>query len=604
MGDIEKKPHGEDAQAGVYSANANGDIDSANQRNPYAFKEDEQVYDPMQESKWTRAGLTAESFKRAPGTTRGLVVHGDAPPELVGASNPLLQQKMKPRHLQMIAVGGSIGTGLFVASGRALRLGGPAGVLIAWIIIGVMLINVTQALGEMAIVFPISGGFYTLASRMLDPSFAFAMGWNYVLQWAVVLPLELVVAGQVVQWWDTPVPLGVWITIFFFLIVALSILGTLGFAEEEFWSSALKLAVVIIFVITGIICICGGGPSTGAYNSPLGGTYWSNPGAFANGFKGVCSVFVSAAFSFAGTELVGLAATETPNPRKTLPAAVKQTFWRVTLVYITSLTIIGLALPYTNGDLQGAGGNDTSPFVLVMELADIKGLPHLINLTICISVLSIAMSCVYAGSRTLTALAETNYAPKIFAYVDKAGRPLWSVIFIIAFSPLAYLQLIPEKGGVIFDWLLALSGLSTLFSWLAICVTHIRFRRAWKVQGHSVEELPFQALGGIYGSILGTTLIVLVLIAQFYIAVWPIGYSEVEDRAEAFFISYLAAPVVIAFWIAGYLWKRQLPRRAHEIDIDTGRKTWLTVEEMRAYRAERAKAPFYVRIFRALFTSS
>lgn len=368
------------------------------------------------------------------------------------------------------------------------------------------------------------------------------------------------------------------------------------------------------------MCITGGGPSSGAYNSYLGGYHWQNPGAFANGFKGLCSVFVTAAFSFAGTELVGLAATETPNPRKTLPAAVKQTFWRVTLVYITSLTIIGLAVPYTNPDLQGGtSGNDTSPFVLVCQLANIDGLPHLVNLTICISVLSIAMSCVYAGSRTLTALAETNYAPKMFTYVDKAGRPLVSLIFIIAFSPLAYLQLIPDAGGQIFDWLLALSGLSTLFTWGAICLTHIRFRRAWKVQGHSVEELPFQALGGIYGSICGVTLVVLVLIAQFYIAVWPLGYEEVENRAEAFFreslrsfdcaftnsiVSYLAAPIIIAFWVIGYLWKRALPRRAHEIDIDTGRKTWLTVEEMRAYRAERRKAPFYVRIFRALFTTS
>lgn len=104
----------------------------------------------------------------------------------------MLQQKMKPRHLQMIAVGGSIGTGLFVGSGSALSRGGPGGVLIAWIIMGAMLINVTQALGEMAILYPVSGGFYTLANRMLDPSFAFAMGWNYVFQWAVVLPLEIV----------------------------------------------------------------------------------------------------------------------------------------------------------------------------------------------------------------------------------------------------------------------------------------------------------------------------------------------------------------------------------------------------------------------------
>lgn len=359
----------------------------------------------------------------------------------------------------------------------------------------------------------------------------------------------------------------------------------------------LKLAVVVIFIIVAIVCICGGGPAGGAYDSYVGGKHWQDPGAFANGFKGVCSVFVTAAFSFAGTELVGLAATETPNPRKAMPAAVKQTFWRITLIYITSLTVIGLAVPYDNEKLTS-----TSPFVIMLDLARIKGLNHLLNVTICISVLSIGLSCVYAGSRTLTALAETGYAPRCFCYVDKASRPLWSVIAILAFGPLAYINL-ANVGGAVFDWLIALSGLSTLFSWLSICITHIRFRRAWKVQGHSVEELPFRAMGGIYGSILGSVLIVLVLIAQFYIAVWPLGGTDSPGAAaKAFFLSYLAAPIVLGFWIVGFLWKRTWPRRAHEIDLDTGRKSWLTVEEMRAYRAERAAAPWYIRTYRLLFS--
>jgi amino acid transporter len=283
MSDIEKKVEGYDV--GVYSAQQ-------------AAQDD--VYDPSQESLATRLGINFESFKRAPGTTRGLVAHGDIPPEYLQHDNPLLQQKMKPRHLQMIAVGGSIGTGLFVGSGSALARGGPAAVLLAWIIMGVMLINVTQALGEMAILYPVSGGFYTLASRMLDPSFAFAMGWNYVLQWAVVLPLEITVAGTTVQYWDTPVPLAAWITIFMIVIFIASAFGTLGYAEEEFWSSCLKLLVVVIFIFIGIICICGGGPAGGAYDSYVGGRNWQNPGAFANGFKGVCAMFVTAAFSFAG----------------------------------------------------------------------------------------------------------------------------------------------------------------------------------------------------------------------------------------------------------------------------------------------------------------
>jgi amino acid transporter len=395
-------------------------------------------------------------------------------------------------------------------------------------------------------------------------------------------------------------------TIFAVIIWILVILGTLGYAEEEFWSSCLKLFVVVLFIFIGIVCICGGGPAGGDYDSYLGGAYWQNPGAFANGFKGVCAVFVTAAFSFAGTELVGLAASETPNPRTALPGAVKQTFWRITLIYITSLTIIGLAIPHNDPRLFDGSGAEVSPFVILMEKARIGGINHLINITICISVLSIGLSCVYAGSRTLTALAETGYAPRCFTYVDKSGRPLYSVLAIMAFFPLCYIQL-ADVGADVFNWLVALSGLSTLFTWAAILMTHIRFRKAWKVQGHSLEELPFTAFGGVIGSWIGFVLICIVLIAQFYIGIFPIEDPEAPltpgDRVESFFLSYIAAPIVILFWVGGFLWKRTLPRKAHEIDLDTGRKSWLTVEEMREYRAMRAQAPLYVKIYRTLFTA-
>jgi amino acid transporter len=308
------------------------------------------------------------------------------------------------------------------------------------------------------------------------------------------------------------------------------------------WSSCLKLLVTVIFVISGIVFVCGGGPSGSRYDSYVGGRYYSDPGAFGNGFKGVCSVFVTAAFSFAGTELVGLAASETPNPRKTMPSAVKNTFWRITLIYITSLTLIGLLIPYNDERLlSGTSSYDAaaSPFVLAFNYANVKGLDHLVNATICISVLSIGLSCVYAGSRTLTALAETGYAPRFFTYVDKSGRPLWSVIAILAFGPIAYVN-VASVGGQVFNWLLALSGLSTIFTWMSICLCHIRFRRAWKVQGHSVEELPFRAAGGVYGSWFGFGLLALVLAAQFYVAVWPIGFKElsVNERVIGFFREY------------------------------------------------------------------
>ncbi|KAG0658435.1 hypothetical protein C6P46_005798, partial [Rhodotorula mucilaginosa] len=219
------------------------------------------IYDPKKEKLATRLGVNIESFKRAPGTTAGLQSQGGAADPLRAHENPMLQQKMKPRHLNMIAVGGAIGTGLFIGSGGALSRGGPAGVLIAWSIIGVMLINVTQAIGELAIVYPVSGGFYTLVCRFLDPSFGMALGWNYFLQWFVTMPLEITAAGITVQYWEgaARVNIAVWITVFWLLFILVNVFGTLGYAEEEFWASLFKLAVVIVFIIIGVVLNCGGG---------------------------------------------------------------------------------------------------------------------------------------------------------------------------------------------------------------------------------------------------------------------------------------------------------------------------------------------------------
>lgn len=564
-----------------------------------------EYYDTSKETLLTRLGLSLESFKKAPGTTRAQVVHGEenlSESQRGALQDSMLQQQVKRRHLNMIAVGGSIGTGLFVGSGSALNTGGPAGILTAWLIIGILMINVTQALAELSILYPVSGGFYTLAVRFLDPSFAFGMGWNYFFQAVAVVPLEITAAGFTVNYWSNNVPIAGWITIFWVVLVIMCLFGTLGYAEEEFWSSCLKLAVVVLFILIGIVCISGGGPASGEYSSYVGGKFWGNPGAFANGFKGVCSVFVTAAFSFAGTEIVGLAASETPNPRATMPGAVKGTFWRITLIYITSLTIIGLLIPYNEPRLLGGGGANVSPFVIALDNANITGINHLINVTICVSVISVGLSLIYAGSRVLTALAETGYAPRVFTYVDKAGRPLFSVALLLLVAVIAYAN-VAEDGDVVFSWLVSISGLSTLFTWGSICLCHIRFRRAWKVQGHSLEELPYRAIGGVYGSWFGFIVIILVLIAQFYVAVWPLGVTPPpKTRAEGFFRSYMAFFIIIGFWIAGYAWKRGRPLRADKIDLDTGRKSWLSVEDMRQYKAERAAAPLYLRVYRLLFS--
>ncbi|KKZ65111.1 hypothetical protein EMCG_01351 [[Emmonsia] crescens] len=529
---------------------------------------------------WTRMGCTPESFKR----------------RTLADKHNQLNQTLKGRHLHMIAIGGSIGAGLFVGSGGSLSTGGPATVLIDFSIIGVMMFNVVYALGELAIMFPISGGFYTYSDRFIDRSWGFAMGWNYVFQWAIVLPLELTVAAMTIGYWDqeAKISIAVWISVFLIAIIVINVFGVLGYGEEEFWSSCLKLAAIVIFMIIALVCVLGGGPDHGLYNEYWGARLWYNPGAFANGFKGFCSVFVTAAFAFSGTELVGLAAAESKTPVQSLPSAVKQVFWRITLFYILALFFVGLLVPHDDPGLLGSGYIDVkaSPFVIVAKNAGLVGFDHFMNVVILISVLSIGNSSVYGGSRTLTALAEQGYAPQLFAYVDRAGRPLVSTITIILFGAFAYINL-SASGEDIFAWLLALSGLAALFTWGSICFAHIRFRAAWAYQGHTIAELPFTAAFGVYGSWLGLALIAIVLAAQFYVAV-------AELNAEAFFKSYLAAPVVIFFWVCGYLWKGAGWRKLSDIDVDSGRREIDWEEHNRLQEKIRA-SPLWRRICYTLF---
>ncbi|KAL9946153.1 hypothetical protein ACHAQF_003985 [Verticillium nonalfalfae] len=529
----------------------------------------------QEEDFMTRSGLNLKSFqKRDYG--RGIVE---------------LDRAMKGRHLHMIAIGGSIGAGFFVGSGGALASGGPASVLLGFMIVGVMIFNVVFALGELAVMYPVSGGFYTYSTRFIDPSWGFAMGWNYVFQWAIVLPLELTVCGLVVAYWNDNISVAVWITVFLVAIIIVNIFGSIGYAEEEFWSSLLKLAAIIIFMIIALVLVLGGGPSSGRYDEYYGARLWYDPGAFRNGFKGFCSVFVTAAFSFSGTELVGLAAAESKNPVKSLPGAIKQVFWRITLFYILGLFFVGLLIPSDDPSLLSDSAYSdvkASPFVLVGLYGGLKGFDHFMNFIILVSVLSIGVSGVYGGSRTLTALAQQGYAPKIFTYIDRSGRPLPSVLAIILFGPLAYINL-SASGPDVFAWLLALSGLAAVFTWGSICLAHIRFRKAWAYHGHTLDEIPFHAAGGVYGSWLGLFLCFIVLAAQFYTAIAPPGQSALND-AEGFFKSYLALPVVMLFWICGFLWKRTGWLRTAQMDVDTGRRD-LDWEAIREYREHQKSLP-------------
>lgn len=520
---------------------------------------------------------------------------------VITAQTPL-KHHLKNRHLQMIAIGGAIGTGLLVGSGTALRTGGPASLLIGWGSTGTMIYTMVMALGELAVIFPISGGFTTYATRFIDESFGYANNFNYMLQWLVVLPLEIVSASITVNFWGTdPKYRDGFVALFWVVIVIINMFGVKGYGEAEFVFSFIKVITVVGFIILGIILDCGGGPE-GGY---IGGRYWHDPGAFAGDtpgakFKGVCSVFVTAAFSFAGSELVGLASSESVEPRKSVPKAAKQVFWRITLFYILSLLMIGLLVPYNDPSLIGASSVDAaaSPFVIAITTHGIKGLPSVVNVVILIAVLSVGNSAIYACSRTMVALAEQRFLPEIFAYVDRKGRPLVGIAVTSAFGLIAFVAA-SKKEGEVFNWLLALSGLSSLFTWGGICICHIRFRKALAAQGRNLDELSFKSPTGVWGSYWGLFMVIIMFIAQFYVALFPVGDSP---SAEGFFEAYLSFPLVMAMYIGHKIYKRNwkifIP--AEEMDIDTGRREVdleLLKQEIAEEKAILATKPRWYRIW-------
>lgn len=566
---------------------------------PDSFEQSAGSSDEQPQSRWARI---KDSFKEAkkPELDPNLT---EAERIAVATANSPLQHHLKNRHLQMIAIGGAIGTGLFVGSGTALRTGGPAGIIIGWALTGTMIYCMVMAVGELAVVFPVSGGFTTYATRFIDESFGFANNFNYMLQWLVVLPLEIVSASITVNYWGTdPKYRDGFVALFWVVIVIINMFGVRGYGEAEFIFSIIKVITIVGFIIMAIVLICGGGKD----HQYIGAKYWYNPGAFvgdtaAAQFRGFCSVFVTAAFSFAGSELVGLAGSEAANPRKSVPGAAKQVFWRITLFYILCLLLIGMLVPYNSPRLIGASSVDAaaSPFVIAIVEHGIKGLPSVVNVVILIAVLSVGNSAIYSCSRTLAALSEQGFLPKKIGYIDRGGRPMVGIVITAAFGLIAFVAE-SKKEGEVFNWLLALSGLSSLFTWAAICVCHIRFRGALAAQGRTTDELPFAAPLGVYGSYWGVFMCVLMLVAQFYIALFPIG---AKPNAYDFFSAYLSLPIVLAFYVFHKIWKRnwKLVIRLEDMDIDTGRREVdldLLKQELAEERAVLAAKPRWYRYWK------
>ncbi|KAI8646893.1 amino acid permease-domain-containing protein [Parasitella parasitica] len=434
----------------------------------------------------------------------------------------------------MIALGGTIGTGLFMASGKAISSGGPGGALVAYGIVGILVFCVMMSLGEMSAYIPVSGSFAHYARRFVDPSLGFMLGWIYWVNWSVGVAVELTGVAMIMEYW--------------------------GYGEVEYWISFVKVLTVIAFIIVGICVDTGaaGGDHIGVTNFHLEG------GAFPYGFLGVFNVFITAAFSFNGVEIVGITAGESENPHKTVPSAVKQVFFRIVLFYILSILIIGLVIPYTDPDLlQGSGNVAVSPFTLVFQKAGAAWAADLMNAIILITMISAGNSGVYSSSRTLLALAEEGSAPRIFTRINRWGIPIWAVLATCAVGCLAFLTSL-FSSGVVFNWLTALPSVAGLIVWVTISITHIRFRMGMRAQGRSVTSLPYAAPFFPFGDIFVIVVGCIVIGGQGYQTFLP------PIDAKNCVSAYLSVMFCIVLYVSNKLYRRDPFIKASEMDFETG----------------------------------
>ncbi|KAI4866391.1 putative amino acid permease [Hypoxylon rubiginosum] len=524
-----------------------------------------------------------------------------------------LHRGLKARHITMIAIGGAIGTGLIIGTGKALAQAGPGSIFISYTIVGFVVYLVMAALGEMAAWLPMSAGFTGYASRFCDPSLGFALGWTYWMKYIIVTPNQLTAAALVISFWlprDRVNP-GVWIAIFLVAILSINYFGIRFFGEFEFWLSSFKVVVIVGVILLALIIAAGG-----ADGDARGFRYWNDPGAFrpyiATGswgqFLGFWSTMVNATFAYLGTELVGVTVGEAQNPRKTIPRAIRLTFYRIVFFYVISILLIGMCVPYDSTDLAFAnsvsGNANASPFVVAIKLAHIPVLDHILNACILLFVFSAANSDLYIASRTLYGLSSDGAAPSIFRKTNKNGVPLYSLLASAAFALLAFLN-VSDDSKAIFNYFVNLTTIFGLMTWISILVTHIYFVKARRAQGLSNDAMPFVAPLGIYGSYGALAMCCLIALTKNYdvfVGDWSVKYPT-------FITGYLGIPVYLVLIIGHKLWTKSKGVRAHECDFYTGKDVIDREEEEflaaqaaeRAARPEKAGSMFYRRFVSWLF---
>lgn len=468
-----------------------------------------------------------------------------------------LRRSLSARQVQMIAIGGTIGTGLFLGTGKSLATGGPAALLICYAIIGAIVFVTMLCLGEMAAYVPVAGSFCTFATRYIDDAFGFAITWNYWFNDAVATAADLVALQLLMEYWTSDFPWYALGLIVWAIIVAANIINVRAYGEVEYWLCLLKVVTIVVFIVLSI-AVNAGANTEKAY---IGGKNWYIEGApFVGGFGGFASVFVTASFAYGGTESIAITAGETRDPARQLPRVVKNVFWRILIFYLLSTLLIGLNVPYNYPGLQ-TKDTRTSPFTIAFQMAGSKVAGSFMNAVIMTSVISAGNHALFAGSRLLYTLSINGHAPSFFGRLTRFQVPWVAVLFTSVISGLLFGASF-VGAGELWSWLQAIIGVSNQLSWITIGIASLRFRAGMKAQGRE-HLLPFRNWTYPWGPIAAVVLNSFLVLVQ--------GWSCFSPRFNAVdFVSYyIELPVFALMFVVWKFVKKTRFQRAHEMDLVT-----------------------------------
>jgi aromatic amino acid transport protein AroP len=441
-----------------------------------------------------------------------------------------LKRGLKSRHIQLIALGGAIGTGLFLGIAQTIQMAGPA-VLLGYGIAGIVAFLIMRQLAELVVEEPVAGSVSYFANKYGGHMAGFISGWNYWVMYILVSMAELSAVGIYIQFWFPGMPAWESALIFFVIINSFSLLNVKAFGELEFWFAVIKVVAVIGMILFGSYLLISGtaGPEAGVAN------LWRHGGFFPNGVQGLVMAMAVIMFSFGGLELIGITAAEADNPSRSIPRATNQALWRVLIFYIGALFILLSLFPWTKV-VQGG-----SPFVLIFAALNSSAVATALNIVVLTAALSVYNSAVYANTRMLFGLAEQGNAPRALMKLTKNGVPL-AALGVSAFATgicIAVNYFLPAEA---FGMMMGLATSGLIINWATISIVHLRFRKA-KAGTRTSFPSPFYPIANYLclAFLAGITVVMYLIpgmrISVYLIPVWLlalcIGYAVRQRRVES-----------------------------------------------------------------------